>query len=302
MLMERRTGHWGSNSTRSLYSDSADSDFDDSEDKSDSSTTAESEEKQEVIDHHSLEEREAERAVQRRSRCREDEKWKRLWGLIGYLVLTLVMYGIAFLPSKSDTDNAVEQSFSILALLIVLVTYSILYYTESNCGKGLDLWTDPILCRTIEDTRGMWIANVGFGIAFSFSIEVQAVSNSGHEEVSLHLWVSMALAMGFVIYFTMGKDGIAHGISVSFFALLLVANLIVEVVIAPDSGGFWHSGGWFQVALCMIIMSVLIPLVEEIIRSIYGARSCNGGGFRNQLYIHFSLLFYLVGIVVRSFS
>jgi len=302
--MARRVIFWGADSTSA-----SDFDFDWSEDESDSSTTnVESEEKKALIDNRSSEEEEADpenaepiRVVQRRSRCPLSDKWMRSWGLYGYLLLMLSSVETAW-QLKSLTHSLHEQIFSILALLIVLITYSLLYYTESTCGKGMDLWIDPILCHTLQDVRGMWIANVGFGFAFSFSIIVQVSSISNHRQVSVVLWLIMGVSMGFVIYFKMDDHTIAHGTAVSFFVLLLVANLIVEVVWAPDSKESWLSGGWFQVSLCMIIVSLLIPVVEEIIRSIYGTRSCNGGECRNQLYIHFSLLFYLTGIVVRSFS
>jgi len=304
--MARRVIFWGADSTSA-----SDFDFDYSEDETDSSTTnVESEEKKALIDHRSSEEEEADpenaepvRVIPRRSRCccPLNDKWKRIWGLYGYLLLMGSTAETAW-QIKSYTHSLHEQVFSILALLIVLITYSLLYYTESTCGKGMDLWIDPILCHTLQDIRGMWIANIGFGFAFSFSMIVQASSISNHRKVSLILWAMMGVSMGCVIYFKMDDHIIAHGTAVSFFVLLLVANLIVEVVWAPDSDGLWHSGGWFQVSLCMIIVSLLIPVVEEIIRSIYGTRSCNGGECRNQLYIHFSLLFYMMGIVVRAFS
>jgi len=148
----------------------------------------------------------------------------------------------------------------------------------------------------------MWIANIGFGFAFCFSIVGQALSISNHKTVSVILMATMGVSMGFVIFLKIDKYPVAHGTAVVFFILLLVTNITVEVVWAPDSEGPWHSGGWFQVALSMVIMYFLIPCVQGIIIAICGSHSCDrSADWRNQLNLHFSLLFYLVGMVVRSF-
>jgi len=292
-------------------SSASDFDVDYSRDETDSSTTHVESEEMNTLVINDVENAEPVREVQnsrrpqrprkRRCRCRLNDNWKRICGLCTYLLLMASM-AVAARQLKSYTNCQLEQTFSIIALLIVLITVSLLYYTEATRGKGLELWRFPILCNTLLAIRGMWIANIGFGFALCFSIAGQASSISSHKTVSVFLMVTMGVSLGFVIFFRIDEYRGAHDTAVIFFVLLLATNIIVEVVWAPDSEGPWHSGGWFQVALSMVILSFLIPCVEDISRVISGSRSCAvSGEWRNQLYLHFSLLFYLVGMVVRSF-
>lgn len=204
------------------------------------------------------------------------------------LALNLVLTNSAFIMAlySLDARHGYERGMSLMTLFSFLVTVVWLYAHELTCGLGLVFFQNPALPWTIKETAGMQIGNVGFGITFAFGMMAQALA-------CLVLWYFMAIAVAFIVYYPLDKEK-KHNTAIVSFVILLTCTLIVEEVVSPV------VVGWFQMALCFIFVGVFIMLVEKVFRA-KEVKTCSPGLYRNQLYIVFSFVFYLIGLVARAF-
>jgi len=229
----------------------------------------------------------------------EQESWirrklsgwdQRKLGLALNLLLTTTTFTFMLFPSKKNYSKravTLVTLFSFLGTLIWLYAYELIY------GLGLVFFQNPALPWTIKETTGMWIGNVGFGITFSFGIIAKANSEGGVRPWCLVLWWFMAIAVAFIVYYPLNEEK-KHNAAIVGFVILLTFTLFAEEAASPV------IVGWFQLALCFIFVGVFVLLVEKAFRA-KKVKTCSPGLYRNQLYIIFSFIFYLIGLVARAF-
>jgi len=216
----------------------------------------------------------------------------RLLGLFGSAMIAVLAFALGLILLGSDNDP-IEQCLSLLALITNLGTYAMLYWNEFTQGSSSEIWKNPVVYATLRGTKGMVIGNVGFGTTFTFGILAQSLSGSEQELTLLILWVLMMLVIALVIYFPFTR--VEHNIFRTLFVVLLISTLIVEVAFKVD------SSGWCEIALSFIVIGQFVSITEIVLLRL-GVEDCTRQYFRNQLYIHFSFIFYLIGLVNRAFS
>jgi len=230
----------------------------------------------------------------------EQESWirrklrgwdQRKLGLAYFLLLTTTTFIIKLFPTKSRYRR--ERALTLVTLFSFLGTLIWLYAHELICGLGLVFFQNPALPWTIKETTGMWIGNVGFGITFSFGITAQAKPGTGAPPGCLVLWWFMAVAVAFIVYYPLNEEK-KQNTAIVGFVWLLTFTLFAEAAASPV------VVGWFQLALCFIFVGVFVLLVEKVFRA-KKVKTCSPGLYRNQLYIIFSFIFYLIGLVARAF-
>lgn len=216
---------------------------------------------------------------------------QRKWGLAVYLVLTTTSFIIALFSLNSRRRNI--RALSLLTLFTFLYTVVSLYTYELVWGLGLVFFQNPALPWTIKHTTGMWLGDLGFGTSFTIGIMAQAIPGSRSAAGIVVLWFFMAIAMGFIVYYPLNEEKKQNAAIVGF-VILLTSTLLAEEGTSPV------VVGWFQLALCFIFVGVFVLLVEKVFRA-KKVQTCSPGLYRNQLYIIFSFVFYLIGLVARAF-
>jgi len=215
---------------------------------------------------------------------------KRFWGFILYWFFQLTATLIWLCTQKSGYK--LKRTMSLLTLFSFFITFVWLNAYELLYGLGLFFLMNPAISWTIKDTSGMWIGNVGFGISFAFGIIAKGLSASGSKKV-LILWYLMSMAMALIVYFPLELRK-HHNAAVTVFITLFIIVLVVEQCTSTI------VVGWFQLALCFVLVGLLVMGVESVFH-MKKIKTCAPGLYRNQLYILFSFLFYLIGVVVRDF-
>jgi len=216
---------------------------------------------------------------------------QRKLGLAYYLLLTTTAFIIELFPQKPRYRS--ERALSLITLFSFLGTLIWLYAHELICGLGLVFFQNPALPWTIKETTGMWIGNIGFGITFSVGITVKATPGTATPPGFLVLWYFMAIAVAFIVYYPLNEEKKQNAAIVGF-VILLTLTLFAEEAASPV------VVGWFQMALCFIFVGVFVLLVEKVFLA-KKVKTCSPGLYRNQLYIIFSFIFYLIGLVARAF-
>jgi len=216
----------------------------------------------------------------------------RILGLFASLMIAVLAFALGLILLGSD-NKPVEQCLSLLALITNLGTYAMLYWNEFTLGSSSEIWKNPVVYATLRGTKGMVIGNVGFGTTFTFGIVAQSISGSEQELTLLTLWFFMMLVIALVIYFPFTR--VEHNIFRMLFVVLLICTLIVEVAFKVD------DSGWYEISLSFIVIGQFVSITEVVLLRL-GVEDCTRQYFRNQLYIHFSFIFYLIGLVNRAFS
>lgn len=219
---------------------------------------------------------------------------KREWGLLLYLMLILTA-ALMRQFIKVESRLKLKRTMTLLTLISFFITYVWLNAYELLYGLGLFFLMNPAFSWTIKETSGMWIGNVGFGISFGLGLIAQGIrsSDSKTKKWLSFLWYSLAFAMAHIVYFPLHYEKY-HYAAITLFVIVFITILLVEQSTSTI------VVGWFQLSLCFILVGLLIMGVEGIFLAMK-IKYCAPGLYRNQIYILFAFIFYLIGLVTREF-